>query len=61
MMNMHSLRRRVLLCLAGASVGVLGCSHASSNNLNNANADARPRRNPALAYQYDYSSRTPVP
>jgi len=60
MMNMHSLRRRVLLCLAGASVGVLGCSHASSNNLNNASADARPRRNPALAYQYDYSSRMPA-
>jgi hypothetical protein len=60
MMNMHSLRRRVLLCLAGASVGVLGCSNASSNNLNNTSADTRPRRNAALAYQYDYSSRMPV-
>jgi hypothetical protein len=60
MMTMHSLRRRVLLCLAGASVGVLGCSNANSNNLNNASADARPRRNPALAYQYDYSNRMPA-
>ena len=57
MMNMQSLSRHLMVSLTGAAVGVLGCSHANSNSVNNMTADARLRRSPALAYQYDYSGR----